>query len=180
MTEEWKSIGDGKDYMISNLGNIKSLDRFVPTIHGKELFIKGITMKPKIDRYGYITIALVIDKKKIYPTIHRLVAKAFIPNPENKAQVNHINGIKKDNRVENLEWCSNLENIRHSVSIGLRDNAPKRGIDCNLSKLKEEDIVYIRNHYNKKSSNLKKLAGMFCVSQGTISLIVRKLIWSHI
>lgn len=77
-------------------------------------------LKPHIHRCGYMCVVLRKDGMQKQKRIHRLVAEAFIPNPYNKPQVNHIDGNKKNNCVDNLEWCTNQENIAHSLKFGLR------------------------------------------------------------
>ena len=99
MEEIWKKYYLDNDYLVSNLGNVRSLKT-------------NIVMKKNIDRYGYEYISLKgkVNKKK---KVHRLVAECFIENDKKLSQVNHKNGIKTDNNVKNLEWCSQSENIKH-------------------------------------------------------------------
>lgn len=108
--EEWKDIYKG--YQVSNLGRVKSLKR-------KEEKI----MKLKKDSLGYVRVHLRVNNSDVMASVHRLVAKAFIPNNDGKEEVNHINGIKTDNRVENLEWSTKTENIVHAYKTKLRGNS---------------------------------------------------------
>jgi len=108
--EIWKDIVDG--YQVSNKGNVKSLPRKHPCNKCHEERI----LKPR-NRKGYLTVMIYENNKGSWKSIHRLVAEAFINNPYNKPQVNHINGDKTDNRVENLEWVSASENQIHSSKV---------------------------------------------------------------
>ena len=101
------------DYFVDNEGNVYS-KKYHP-IQNKHKILKQL--KPKKDKYGYLVVSMSKNQKHFSKTIHRLVAEAFIPNPENKPQVNHKNGIKTDNYVANLEWVSVQENAIHRVSV---------------------------------------------------------------
>ena len=116
--EIWKDIEgyEGK-YQVSNCGNVRSL------MYHNAKGIKRISLlKPATDACGYFRCAL--SKNNILTTykVHRLVAQAFIPNPNNYPQINHIDGNKKNNCVWNLEWCTDKENVNHALKTGLRKN----------------------------------------------------------
>ena len=157
-TEIWKKINEFEGcYLVSNLGRIKSY----------KVSINGKILKSNTNRLGYIYFSLTKNLCLRSFTIHRLVALAFIPNPENRPQVNHINGVKSDNRVENLEWATISENMNHAIKTGLKI-APKDFNHYN-SKFKKEDIINIRESKLSES----KLASFYLVNRATIGKIKR-------
>ena len=134
MNEEiWKNTEyDG--YMVSNKGRVKSLDRITKpdNVHPNGQYIKGKILSSTQNKHRYESV-LISKKPDKRAYVHRLVAKAFLQNPDNKPQVNHKNGNTKDNRVENLEWCSNKANIEHANKILKRwENQAKKLRKCVL------------------------------------------------
>lgn len=127
MKEIWKDIdfinGFEGLYQVSNLGRVKSLGRYVNYPNScydktnKGVYRPEKILKHKTKRYAALTLSN--GNNKIYPNVHRLVALAFIPNPNNKPCVNHIDGDKLNNCVENLEWVDWDENVIHAYKIGL-------------------------------------------------------------
>lgn len=156
MKEIWKDIEGFEVYEVSNFGNIR------------RQFKKGFKLRKPVHQLGYAHVTLSYKNKfKKYP-IHRLVAKAFIPNTDNKPCVNHINGIKTDNRVENLEWCTYSENEKHSFDkLGKITNGIIR------RKIPLNKISYIKE-LNKKGFSQRSIAKQFNVSQTTIWLIINE------
>lgn len=121
ISELWKDIeGFEGIYQISSKGNIRSLDRWVIDKNGRKVFWKSQPIKPRPqhkDGSGYLQVSLRMNGKYIHFLVHRLVAKAFIPNPNNLEQVNHIDENKHNNDVNNLEWLSRLDNTRYGTGI---------------------------------------------------------------
>lgn len=121
LNEIWKDVVGWEGlYIVSNLGNIRSLDRRIKGPQPNGRLIKGKLRKILISN-GYASVNL-IDKQTGRSTrnsVHRFVAEAFIPNPENKPCVNHIDGNKQNNHVSNLEWCTYKENSEHAFRTGL-------------------------------------------------------------
>lgn len=168
MEELWKDVkGFEGLYQVSNLGNVKRLI-------SQRVFAERLIGRT-IDRYGYVKRVLSKDGKNNHFTEHRLVAIAFIDNPDNKATVNHINGIKTDNRVENLEWNTIIENHQHAIDNGLKD---QKGIKHHKCKLTEEQVLEIREiGFSQTRMSLSKKYG---VSRTNILGIIRGKFWKHI
>lgn len=130
MEEVWKDI-EGYEglYQVSNMGRVKSVARYAPN-NGGVFFKEEKILKQVKNKKGYCTVSLSKRSKKQSVTVHRLVAKAFVSNPNSSLTVNHINEIKTDNRAENLEWMSISENVKYGNGIKRssisRTNNPKR------------------------------------------------------
>lgn len=177
--EIWKPVvGYEGFYEVSNLGNIKSLDRTVKQRNrwGKimDRFFPGkMLSKNRCESARYQMVALSdgnMTRKTIL--VHRIVAKAFIPNTANKPQVNHINGEKKDNRVVNLEWCDGEYNIAHAVENGLMKSG-KHNSSSRLVINLETGIFYDTCKDACKAHNIKysTLAGKLNGSDKNNTLI---------
>ena len=116
--EIWKDIkGFEGIYQISSLGRVRSLDRWVNSKNESNKLVKGRILTPVYDKDGYTMVTLSSHGEHLKCKVHRLVCSAFIPNPENKPQVDHINAIKNDNRVENLRWCTSKENSNNPITL---------------------------------------------------------------
>lgn len=114
--EIWGEIKDFPGYLVSNFGRVKSVGRKVKN-KNHLMTIKEIIRKQSLDHNGYPVVALCNKTRYKTKIVHRLVALAFIPNPENKPYVNHKNGVQTDNRVDNLEWVTNSENLIHAYRV---------------------------------------------------------------
>lgn len=177
--EIWKDVvGYEGLYKVSNLGQVRSLDREVK-IKGNNTKIKpGRILKPYLI-YGY-PVVILYDKnsRPKKGKVHRLVAIAFISNPENKPEVNHIDGIKTNSCINNLEWVTGNENKAHAVRLGL--NKSPKGECSGMSKLtddivKEAKILYATGNFTFMVLGLK-----YNVSAHTISDAVKGRSWKHL
>ena len=164
--EIWKIIDDYPEYEVSTYGNIRSIDRSFIDSMGRKYYKKGqlLKLKYQTDKDGYtqVMVSLWSNKKYHRLLVHRLVAKAFIPNPNNLPQVNHIDGNKLNNNIENLEWVTNSENTTHGYESNLyHSNKRKIGVKAIHKETKEEYIFSsIRECSEKLSLNRKTISAI--------------------
>lgn len=161
----WKPIKDFVGiYDVSNLGEVRRV--------GSISFLKK-----QLNNNGYHKVILYNGKFTKNSFVHRLVAQAFISNPENKPAVNHLNAVKTDNRVKNLEWCTAKENHRHAKELKLYK--PLYGSKHGMASLTEEIVIKIRE-YADKGNTYVSIADFFGVDPSTIRRVVVKQSWKHI
>lgn len=174
--EFWKYIPNTNNrYLISNNGRLLTLK-----YKGSN---NASIMKPAKNKKGYLHTLIVYNGKLKPVTIHRLVATAWLDNPFNKSQVNHINFIRTDNRVENLEWCTPKENTLHSYNHGrivMPKNAPPmQGSKNGCSKLNEEQVREIRMKFKPRIYTREMLAKEYNVKATTIKDVILRS-WKHV
>jgi hypothetical protein len=172
MAEEiWKDVVGYEEYFqVSNLGNIFSKRT------------RKILITP-LSKTGYPLLSTKFGGRKgKYKTIkvHRMVAEAFISNPDNKPFVNHVDGNKNNNVVTNLEWVTAKENSVHAVETGL--HKPLRGMKHGSSKLTDDNVNYIRENYKPRCSvnGSRALGRKFGVDHQTILCIIERKTWKHL
>lgn len=167
--EEWRDIEGFPDYQISNLGRIKSFTKYKD----------GKILNNYLTQYGYVGCLLKNkDGKSKNRFVHRLVAIAFIPNPHGYPQINHKNGIRSDCRVDNLEWCTASQNMRHAYDVlGFKS---VRGEANAASKLTEEKVKEIYAFAMEEVLTTDEIGEMYDVTQSVVSKIKSGMSWSHV
>jgi len=139
--EQWRDIPSFIGILqASNMGRIKRLPRYRNTKNGSRAYMPEKILAQTISNYGYYKICISIDNKVHHLSVHRLIAEAFVPNLNIQYQINHINGVKTDNSIENLEWVSCTENIRHAHATGLSAVQPKGKANKLSKKLYQYDL----------------------------------------
>lgn len=166
MEEIWKDVvGYEGYYQVSNLGRVRSLDRIVRHKNGIITKYKSKIISQAKNRYGYIMVRLSKNCITTSFSVHRLVAIAFIDYDENRPEVNHIDGNKENNCVDNLEWCTRSQNIIHACKKGLRDT-------CKKSSIKNFKIA---SEKNKRKVNQYDLNDKFIKQWEYISDVAKKM-----
>lgn len=169
--ENWKPVAGFEMYQISDQARVRSL-------HDGRKFKAGHIMSPKLGKWGYFYVNLY-ENGKFSKTlkIHRMVAVAFVPNPENKPDVNHKDGNKQNNLPANLEWVTESENVIHAFATGLHSGDRMRGEKNGYAKLTEENV---REILRLRADGSKSLAERFQVSRPHINLILSGKTWKHL
>ena len=181
--EIWKDIlGYEGIYQVSTFGKVKALLRQKGKGTGRGSYIsKERILKSRINRSGYKQVSLYKSGTARTLLVHRLIMIAFVPNLESKPEVNHIDGIKLNNDLSNLEWATHSENAKHAFKMGLRIPPvfDRKGSSNGSSKLIEKDIVDIVN-MSKAGFSTKEIMAKFGISQPNASRILRRVSWTHV
>lgn len=170
METQWREIaGFGGNYAVSDKGEVIRLRAATNAVIGQKL-------KPHRHKQGYLHYALSCGGRVSMKLGHRLVLESFsLQVPQNKPQVNHKNGIKADNRLENLEWVNNSENVLHSMHV--LGNKQRSGEGHYKAKLKESDVMRIWKMRLEWKMKISEIAKCFGVSVGNIGFIFRHKNW---
>lgn len=174
--EEWKPIQGFNNYLVSNHGRVKNIKR-------------GNVLKPRPNPSGRMQIQLYRDGAGKNYSLHRVVAKSFISNPENKPQVNHKDGDPSNNHASNLEWCTQSENMIHAYKNGLNHfsekqrkevSKAKRGENHHNSKLSKRDVLKIRRLSESGDYTQDEIAQQYSVDQSIVSRIKSRQYWGYL
>lgn len=167
MEEIWIEVEANSRYEISNLGKIRAKEMILCGQNGRKRIIKSHIIKQHLDSDGYLTMTRYEEHKNIKSHIHRMLAIAFIPNPLNLPQVNHKNGIKTNNDLDNLEWCTVSYNVSHAFKNKLNNHIGEKHY---MSKLNTKEVLEIRNNVDNKTEI--ELSKKYKVSSSTINKII--------
>jgi hypothetical protein len=170
LVETWLPVkGYEGHYEISSFGRVKSLARMRKSARGGFAPLRERIMKPKTTKYGYLTVHLLDHGRTSWPSIHRLVADAFIPNTDNKPTVNHIDADKTNNNVSNLEWATHSEQMTHAVENDLLDfhGSPKFTKQMKLE---------MHEHFVKTGCSISELARLFNTSERTAGRVAKGVV----
>lgn len=180
ITEEWRPIAGYEGfYEVSNLGRVRSLDRLVERAGrwgNDTAMLCGRILKQTPNSKGYLRVYLARDGGTITARVNRLVAKAFLEDPEaGKDLVCHKNGDPADNNVKNLRWDHQVGNLADTIEHGTRNHGKRHG----LAKLDDTAVVAIRKEYSEGVLQ-RQIALKHGISRSNVSLIVTRKHWGHI
>ncbi len=164
--EVYVCIRGYEGYQVSNHGRVKNNKT-------------GKILKPYLT-HGYLRVSLYNDSGRKCKLVHRLVAEAFLPNPDGKSDVNHINGCKTDANACNLEWVSASENMSHAHSNGLRPKVNTKGQNNGFAKLTEAEVIQIKRLLSDGKLTQKTIGSQFNISQSTVKSIKSGRRWSYL
>lgn len=181
--EIWKDIvGYEGMYQVSNFGNVRSVEREIEQLDRMgnpcKMVYKGRVLKPSKRKNGYLCATFSKNNLLHRENIHRIVAKTFIPNPDNKPQVNHKDSNKENNRVDNLEWVDNSGNQKHAFKYGGQKSL--RGENAPWAKLTDEIVLEIRTRHAKGDISYRQLSIEYGLSREYTRRLVLGLNWNHI
>ncbi len=156
INEIWKPIKENPVYLVSNYGRVKTIDHPIwCKVNNSYSIRKGrFCVLTNNNSKRYWRVGIQINSKQRHLAVHRLVAEAFIPNPLNLSQINHIDGNKNNNHVSNLEWCDNSHNQLHAWKNGLKD-VTKMSEHSSLRKLTIEQVRFIKKEYSKVDTSVR-------------------------
>lgn len=169
-------------YEVSNFGRVRSVHRYI--VHrnrwGKthKALYRGKALKQKINKYGYPEVCIMVNGRRKYITVHRLVASSFILNPKDLPQVNHKNCNKRDNSATNLEWTTPLENILHSIDNNLQNYA--KGEQLPQASLTEIQVKEIKKILSEGAMTQRAIARKFGVGKNAIYHISKGNTWKTV
>ena len=166
MLEQWIDVSNFPDYQVSNHGRVKNKKT-------------GKVLKTHLNR-GYLRVGLYEGKIRKYKLVHRLVAEAFIPNPNNYKYINHVDGRKTNNTIKNLEWVTATENMIHAYKAKLRPIVNTKGEKNGFAKLTRDKATEIKILALQGNLTQKEIATKFGVSKSTVQDIKLGRRWKHI
>lgn len=183
MIEEWRDVeGFEGFYQVSNLGRVRSLDRIVPYPNsryvngvGKREFL-GKILKLNTNKHGYLQVTLRKNGIQTTHKVHQLVAIAFLKKPDFRCVVNHKNSKRDDNQVDNLEWCTQQQNLMHAAEKGAMSRFENSHNNTTITK---ETVLQIRKLY-EGGQKIITIANSYNLKHNHVESIVKRRTWRHL